>query len=77
MLGKERREWMYLPHLSHSPHRLTLSPSVFPTPKFSLHLASLFSPPFSPFLTHTQQRELFPKTSGRDLFNIYKLLQQL
>ena len=64
MLGKERREWMYLPRLSHSPDRLTLSPSLSLTPKFSLHLASLFSPPVSPFLTHTPQRELFPETLG-------------
>ena len=54
-----------------------------PTPWFSL-LASL-SPALSlPLLhthtythIHTQQRELFPKTSGRNLFNIYKVLQQL
>lgn len=76
MLGKERREWMYLPRLSHSPDRLTLSPSLSLTPKFSLHLASLCSPPVSPFLTHTHRKENSFLRLWEGLFHIYKLLQQ-
>lgn len=44
--------------------------SLLPTPEYSLQLASLL------FLPRTAKRTL-PKTSGRNLFNIYQLLQQL
>lgn len=55
MLGKERREWMVCPIFTL--HTDSLSPSLFPTLKFSLHLASLFFPLFSPLsYTHTAKR---------------------
>lgn len=63
MLGKESREWMYLPVLLSRPTHYLLLP--LPHPEVLPSSSISFAPLFSSFLTHTHSKEnSFPRPLG-------------